>query len=124
MMFISDIKTFDQIYMIVIGTGAAASTVAWKCHSAGWSVAVIDSRPFGGTRALRGCDPKKVLVGAAEVIDLNQRMENKGIINSNSIKILWPDLMRIKRSFTEPVPKEREEKFSKAGIITFHGRAR
>ncbi len=121
MMFMSDIKTFD---LIVIGTGVAASTVAWKCHSAGWSVAVIDSRPFGGTCALRGCDPKKVLVGAAEVIDLNQRMESKGIINSNSIKILWPNLMRFKRSFTEPVPKEREEQFSKAGIITFHGRAR
>jgi ubiquinone/menaquinone biosynthesis C-methylase UbiE len=25
----------------------------------------VDSRPFGGTCALRGCDPKKVLVGAA-----------------------------------------------------------
>lgn len=120
-MIMSDIKTFD---LIVIGTGAAASAVAWKCHSAGWSVAVIDSRPFGGTCALRGCDPKKVLVGAAEVIDLNQRMENKGIINSNSIKILWPDLMRFKQSFTDPVPMKREKQFSKAGIITYHGRAR
>src|SRR5215467_8831405 len=51
-------------------------------------------------------------------------MENKGIINSNSIKILWPDLMRFKRSFTDPVPMKREEQFSKAGIITYHGRAR
>jgi hypothetical protein len=121
MMIMSDIKTFD---LIVIRTGAAASAVARKCHSAGWSVAVIDSRPFGGTCTLRGCDPKKVLVGAAEVIDLNQRMEKKGIINSNSIKILWPDLMRFKRSFTDPVPMKREEQFSKAGIITYHGRAR
>jgi len=121
MMFMSNIKTFD---LIVIGTGAAASTVAWKCHSAGWSVAIIDSRPFGGTCALRGCDPKKVLVGAAEVIDSNKRMENKGITDSNSIKIQWPDLMRFKRSFTEPVPKEREKQFSEAGIVAFHGRAR
>ena len=120
-MIMSDIKTFD---LIVIGTGTAASAMARKCHSAGWSVAVIDSRPFGGTCALRGFDPKKVLVGAAEVIDLNQRMENKGIINSNSIKILWPDLMRFKQSFTDAVPMKREEQFSKAGIITYHGRAR
>jgi len=117
----SNTKTFD---LIVIGTGAAASTAAWKCHSAGWSVAIIDSRPFGGTCALRGCDPKKVLVGAAEVIDLNKRMENKGIADSNTVKIRWPDLMHFKRSFTEPVPKKREEQFSKAGIIAFHGRAR
>ncbi len=32
--------------------------------------------------------------------------------------------MRFKRSFTEPVPKHREDGFSKAGIATFHGRAR
>jgi glutathione reductase (NADPH) len=120
-MLMSNTKTFD---LIVIGTGAAASTVAWKCHSARWSVAVIDSRPFGGTCALRGCDPKKVLVGAAEVIDSNKRMESKGITNSNEAKIQWPDLMNFKRSFTEPVPKEREEQFSKAGIVAFHGRAR
>jgi len=32
--------------------------------------------------------------------------------------------MRFKRSFTEPVPKRREEGFAKAGISAFHGRAR
>jgi hypothetical protein len=31
--------------------------------------------PTEGTCALRGCDPKKVLVGAAEVIDRIQRMQ-------------------------------------------------
>ena len=80
----SDTKTFD---LIVIGTGVAASTVAWKCHSAGWSVAIIDSQSFGGTCALRGCDPKKVLVGAAEVIDWNHRMGDKGINNTKNIHI-------------------------------------
>ena len=56
-------KNFD---LIVIGTGSAGSTVAHKCRKAGWDVAIIDSRPFGGTCAVRGCDPKKVLVGAAD----------------------------------------------------------
>ena len=121
MMFMFGTNTFD---LIVIGTGVAASTVAWKCHSAGWSVAIIDSRPFGGTCVLRGCDPKKVLVSAAEVIDLNRRMQNNGITDSKAVKIRWPDLMYFKRSFTEPIPKQREEQFSKAGIIAFHGRAR
>ncbi|MGA7897359.1 MAG: NAD(P)/FAD-dependent oxidoreductase [Nitrososphaeraceae archaeon] len=117
----SDTKTFD---VIIIGTGEAASTVVWKCHSAGWNVAIVDSRPFGGTCLLRGCSPKKVLVGAAEVIDWNRRMEGKGIGDPDKVKIHWHDLMRFKRSFTEPVPKEREEQFSKAGVVAFHGRAR
>ena len=31
--------------------------------------------------------------------------------------------MRFKRTFTEPVPKNREYSFHKAGITTFHGLA-
>jgi glutathione reductase (NADPH) len=113
-------QTFD---LAVIGTGAAASTVATKCRAAGWTAAIIDSRPYGGTCALRGCDPKKVLVGAAEIIDWTHRMEGKGI-RTERLGIDWQQLMRFKRSFTEPVPKSREEAFSKSGIATFHGRAR
>jgi glutathione reductase (NADPH) len=116
-------KTGSVYDLVVIGTGVAASTAAWECHSAGWKIAIIDSRPFGGTCNLRGCDPKKVLVGAAEVIDWNHRMVNKGINNSKDIRIEWPELMRFKRSFTEPVPKAIEGQFHNAGIDTFHGHA-
>ncbi|HEY1248663.1 MAG TPA: NAD(P)/FAD-dependent oxidoreductase, partial [Nitrososphaera sp.] len=119
-------NTQDTFDLIVIGTGVTASTVAWECHSAGWKIAVIDSRPFGGTCALRGCDPKKVLVGAAELIDWIHRMESKGIGSkvTKDGKINWPELMKFKRTFTEPVPRNREEAFSKAGIYSFHGTAR
>ncbi|MGK7371225.1 MAG: FAD-dependent oxidoreductase, partial [Candidatus Halalkalibacterium sp. M3_1C_030] len=50
-------KKFD---LIVIGTGSGGSVAAGKCAKAGWKVAQIDSHPFGGTCARRGCDPKKV----------------------------------------------------------------
>ena len=113
-------RKFD---VVVIGTGAAASAVASRCRSAGWQVAVIDSRPFGGTCAPRGCDPKKVLVGAVEAVDRVRRMKGKGI-RAEELRIDWQELMRFKRSFTEPVPKKQEEGFAKAGIATFHGRAR
>ncbi len=113
-------RKFD---LVVIGTGAAASAVARRCRSAGWQVAIVDSRPFGGTCALRGCDPKKVLVGAAEVVDWVHRMTGKGV-RAEQLRIDWQELMRFKRSFTEPVPKKQEESFAKAGIAAFHGRAR
>ncbi len=113
-------KQFD---VVAIGTGAGASAVASRCRAAGWQVAIVDSRPFGGTCALRGCDPKKVLVGAAEVIDWARRMKGNGI-QSDQLSIDWRELMRFKRSFTEPVPKNREAMFAKAGIVAFHGRAR
>jgi glutathione reductase (NADPH) len=50
-------------------------------------------------------------------------MKGKGI-RAEELQIDWPELMRFKRSFTEPVPKNREEGFAKAGIGAFHGRAR
>jgi glutathione reductase (NADPH) len=114
------IKRFD---VIVIGTGSAASTVALRCREAGWQVAIVDSRPFGGTCALRGCDPKKVLVGAAELLDWGRRMQENGL-KAAKLQIDWSELMRFKRSFTEPIPKRREDEFGNAGIAAFHGRAR
>jgi glutathione reductase (NADPH) len=117
----SDGNTFD---LIVIGTGSAASTPAHECRSKGWSVAIIDSLPFGGTCPLRGCDPKKVLVEAAKIIDSNQRHENKGIIGSQGIHIKWSDLINFKRTFTEPFPDYRENGYIKAGINVFHGHAK
>lgn len=113
--------TFD---LIVIGTGTAASTTASECSSAGWSVAIIDSLPFGGTCALRGCDPKKILVEAAKIIDSNQRHENKGIIGSAGVHIKWSDLIHFKRTFTDPFPKYREDGYINSGIVPFHGHAR
>jgi glutathione reductase (NADPH) len=113
-------RKFD---VIAIGTGSAASGVTSRCREAGWEVAIVDSRPFGGTCALRGCDPKKVLVGAAEAVDWTRRMKGKGV-QAAELQIDWPELMRFKRSFTEPVTKRREDDFAKAGIAAFHGWAR
>ena len=115
----------DHIFdLIVIGTGTAASTTAHECSSEGWKVAIIDSLSFGGTCALRGCDPKKVLVEAAKVIDSAQRHQNNGVLGSDKVHIKWSDLIRFKRTFTEPFPKHREEGYKKAGIVPFHGHAR
>jgi len=112
-------KTFD---LIVIGTGAAAAGVASRCRGAGWSVAIIDSRPYGGTCQLRGCDPKKVLVGATEALDWVHRMEGRGIRTSGA-KIHWSELMRFKHTIIAPLPESNEKWFAQAGIEMFHGQA-
>ncbi len=109
--------------LIVIGTGTAASVTAGGCRKAGWSVAIIDHRPFGGTCALRGCDPKKMLLAAAEVIDGVQRMGGKDVI-AGQVRIDWPALQRFKRSFTDPVPEHREQAYVREGIEALHGRAK
>src|SRR6266478_852954 len=113
-------KKYD---LVVIGTGTAAQVAALKCRSAGWRVAVIDHLPFGGTCALRGCDPKKVLVGAAEAIDHTRRMHGKGVAGGQPA-IGWAELIKFKRGFTEPVPAMMEKSFAKNGVDAYHGRAR
>jgi glutathione reductase (NADPH) len=86
-------------------------------------VAVIDHLPFGGTCHLRGCDPKKVLVGAAEAIDHERRMRGRGVAGVEST-IAWSELVKFKRTFTEPEPPKLEKSFAKDGIDGYHGRAR
>jgi glutathione reductase (NADPH) len=92
-----------------------------RCRAADRKAAVVDSRPFGGTCGLRGCDPKKVLVGAAEIIDRRRRMEGKGVVGE--VRIDWPELIRFKHTFTDPFPRQREDGFLQAGVDIFHGRA-
>ncbi len=109
--------------LVVIGTGTAATVTAMGCRKAGWSVAVVDHRPFGGTCALRGCDPKKMLIAAAEAIDAVERMGDIDTVKGD-VRIDWAALQRHKRTFTDPVPEKREQAYAKNGIDAYHGRAR
>lgn len=113
-------KSFD---LVVLGVGTAASTAARVCADAGWSVAVVDERPYGGTCPLRGCDPKKMLRRGAEIIDGARRLRGKGI-EDDGLKINWADLVAFKRSFTEAMPPKVESGLENAGIATLHGTAR
>jgi pyruvate/2-oxoglutarate dehydrogenase complex dihydrolipoamide dehydrogenase (E3) component len=101
------VPTYD---LVIVGTGTAAMGVAMRVRAAGWRVAVIDFRPFGGTCALRACDPKKVLVSGAETVDLVYRMRGHGVTGNCSIN--WPELMAFKRTFTDPVQEENRQKYA------------
>ena len=112
-------KRYD---LAVIGSGTAAMVAAMRVRAAGRSVAVIDHRPFGGTCALRGCDPKKMLIGGASALDHAQRMRGKGVAGDSRID--WAELMAFKRTFTDAVPAKHEATYAARGIDALHGRAR
>ena len=109
--------------LIVIGAGMAGNAAANKCASAGWRVAIVDELPYGGTCALRGCDPKKILRRGAEVIDSARLLSGKGI-DAKGLHINWADLMKHKLGFTEPVPANMERGLTNNGVDTLHGTAR
>ncbi len=112
--------TYD---LIVIGAGTAGIGAANKCASQGWSVAIVDELPYGGTCALRGCDPKKILRRGAEILDSARLLQGKGI-DANGLSINWGDLMAHKHGFTDPVPQSMEEGLADNGVETLHGSAR
>jgi glutathione reductase (NADPH) len=112
-------RTYD---LVVIGTGVASKAAA-RCRAAGWSVAVVDSRPFGGTCALRGCIPKKIFVAAAEAVHATRALAGQGV-RADAVAIDWPTRMGVKRGVTDPIPRGTEEGYASAGIDAVHGRAR
>jgi len=112
-------KAYD---LVVIGSGTAAQVASARVRKAGRTVAVLDHRPFGGTCALRGCDPKKMLISGAEAIDAARRMQGHGV--TGELRISWPELMAFKRTFTDPVPQKQEARYAAQGIDAFHGLAR
>jgi len=81
------VKTYD---LVIIGSGTGAQAASSRMRAAGWSVALIDHRPFGGTCALRGCDPKRVLMSGGEAIDAQTRMRGHGV--TDEARIDWRDL--------------------------------
>jgi glutathione reductase (NADPH) len=109
--------------LIVIGAGMGGVAAANKCAVQGWQVAIVDALPYGGTCALRGCDPKKILRRGAEIIDSARLMRGKGIDDAD-LSINWSDLMKHKHGFTDPVPQNMEDGLTGNGVTTLHGRAR
>lgn len=112
-------ETFD---LLVIGAGMAGTSAANKCAAHGWRVGIVDELPYGGTCALRGCDPKKILRRGAEIIDAATLMNDTGI-RENGVEIDWPALMQRKRRFTDSVPKGIEDELTGNGVTAFHGHA-
>lgn len=108
-------KKFD---VFVIGSGIAGQTAAEACSAAGLKVAIADRREYGGVCANRGCDPKKVLLGATEAWEIAKQLQGKGLKSMPRIK--WKKLQKFKKKFTGGVPKRTEEDLEKLGMTLYH----
>ncbi|MGJ8569963.1 MAG: dihydrolipoyl dehydrogenase family protein [Hoeflea sp.] len=108
--------------LIVIGGGTGGNGVARMAANAGWKVASIDCEPHGGTCALRGCDPKKMLIAVTEGVEWAANMKGKGLEAVTSVD--WPGMMAFKRTFTDAMPSRIESGLEKAGVDVLHGEVR
>ena len=87
-------RKFD---LIVIGSGSGLEVSA-DASDAGWSVAVIEEGPFGGTCLNRGCIPSKMLIHCADVMQTVQNAASFGI-HAKVERIDWPFIVH--RAFEE-----------------------
>lgn len=112
-------KKYD---VFVIGSGMAGMTVANRCADKGLEVGITDELPYGGTCALRGCDPKKVIIGATEAQDFCRRLAGKGI--ESVPRLNWNEIMKFKQTFVKDTPGKIEKGYKNKEIHTFHSPAK
>lgn len=110
-----EIKHYD---VFVIGTGISGQTAAEICANNDMKVAIADNNAFGGTCALRGCDPKKILLQVTDLVYQSQLLMNQGV--TKVPKINWKNLQKFKSSFIKRIPSSTEEKLSDLGIDYYH----
>lgn len=113
----------QELDLLVFGTGPAANAVIKRCAQEGWKVGTVDPRPYGGTCALRGCNPKKVLVRAAEAVDRARNLIGHGV-HAEQVNVDWSQLIHFKRTFTDPIPSGTQKSYGKLGVIQFHSHGR
>src|SRR6266545_6116112 len=72
---------------IIIGTGQAGPALARRLAGAGWKIAVIERKLFGGTCVNTGCTPTKTLVASAYAANLARRAADYGVTIDGMIKV-------------------------------------
>ncbi|MEM6822048.1 MAG: NAD(P)/FAD-dependent oxidoreductase [Verrucomicrobiota bacterium] len=107
--------------VIVVGSGTSAYYCATTLNKAGKRVAIVDQRPYGGTCALRGCQPKKYLVANADAVAMAQHLVGNGI--QEAPRTDWAALQALKNEFLKGHSEEAQEDFEKSGIKTFFAKA-
>lgn len=111
-------QEFDAV---VVGSGTSAYYAVDGLNKAGRRVAIVDERPYGGTCALRGCQPKKYLVSNAEAVAMASHLVGRGIVAGP--KTDWQSLQALKNAYLDGRSEAEVKDWQEAGVTTFHGRA-
>jgi pyruvate/2-oxoglutarate dehydrogenase complex dihydrolipoamide dehydrogenase (E3) component len=110
---------------IVIGTGQSGPALTRRLVAAGWKVAIIERKVFGGTCVNTGCTPTKTLVASAYAAHLARRADEYGVAIGGPIGVDMKKVKARKDAVVEPSRKgvERSLKTLK-GCTVYEGHAR
>ncbi len=114
----------ERYDLVVIGAGAAGSTVAFEAVGRGARVAMIERWKVGGTCLNAGCDPTKTLVRAAEVVYLARQAAMHGI-DIPEVRVDWPAVVRRVEGVIDRIRGgDGDRNVRAAGIDLYKGHAR
>ena len=110
---------------IVIGTGQAGPSLAFRLAGAGMKVAVVERHLVGGTCVNTGCTPTKALVASAYAAWIARRAAEYGVVIGGDI---GTDMRRVKARMDAIVAASRNRLTSAlestANIMLYRGPAR
>jgi len=72
---------------IIIGTGQSGPALALRLVAAGWKVAIVERKLFGGTCVNTGCTPTKTLVASAYAAHVVRRAADYGVRVEGAVKV-------------------------------------
>ncbi len=72
---------------IIVGTGQAGPALARRLVAAGWKVAIIERKLFGGTCVNTGCTPTKTLVASAYAAHVARRAADYGVTIGGAVGV-------------------------------------
>src|SRR5262245_1113435 len=76
--------TYDAI---IIGTGQSGPALARRLAAAGWKVAIIERKLFGGTCVNTGCTPTQALVASAYAAHVARSAADWGVKVEGAVKV-------------------------------------
>ena len=72
---------------LIIGTGQAGPALARRLVAAGWKVAIIERKLFGGTCVNTGCTPTKTLIASAYAAHVARRAADYGVTIAGAVGV-------------------------------------
>ena len=110
---------------IIIGTGQAGPALARRLAAAGWKVAIIERKFFGGTCVNTGCTPTKTLVASAYAAYLARRAHDYGVTIGGPIDVNMKAVKARKDAVSLPSREGVERSLKRLkGCTVFEGHGR
>src|SRR6516164_6161786 len=87
---------------IIIGTGQSGPALARRLVAAGWKVAIVERKLFGGTCVNTGCTPTKALVASAYAAHVARRSADYGVRIGGTVEVDMKAVKARKDSIVAP----------------------